>query len=490
MKRILFLAFILYISLNKCLNAKNDDNKYVIAVRNNVAKEHEWMEVVKCLERNHQSATIVIYQDYLSELLPRLRALKPRYVCVVDKPENINRDFVIEGNRMCRNINDGIYDDYIWGIITSYSAKDALRIAEQSAKPFVVKSALASTSELKSGVWFDELVYLDDGIKGNWGEKTKSGGSVNTFKTSKLFKLLPIFRNKWAEIDPDIIITSSHATQKNLEMPFSSGNIKSKNGNLYADFIHPQTMPPTQKPRVYFPVGNCLIGDMNNSRESMAAAWLSSGGATAMLAYVVPTWHGRSGWGALKFWTSAPGKQTLAQAAFLNRQDMLTQQKRKNPQFLTINPDFKTYGNDNVRNKIENKVKHYSPNNSDQDDIGFIYDRDVLVYYGDPAWDVKLKNIPEYDGYCFDLKIKGKKHIITLKTNPSFSIEKVNGKGFKEEHVGDIPIAYFFPVRINNPKLIENKDNLDCVFDENFLLIYDKDIVPNKEYKIILTQYK
>jgi hypothetical protein len=73
-----------------------------------------------------------------------------------------------------------------------------------------------------------------------------------------------------------------------------------------------------------------------------------------------------------------------------------------------------------------------------------------------------------------------------LKTKDNFSIEKTSGKGFKDEHVCDIPIAYFFPERIFSPEIVSNKNNLDIAFDENFLLVYDKDLEPGKEYTIII----
>ena len=119
------------------------------------------------------------------------------------------------------------------------------------------------------------------------------------------------------------------------------------------------------------------------------------------------------------------------------------------------------------------------------DDIGFVFDRDVVVYYGDPAWDVRTQHVSDNPNYEFNFETTGDRYIVTLTTNDNFSIDRASGKGFKEEHVKDIPLAFFFPERIFNSSILENKSNLDIAFDENFLLIYNQNIEPNKTYKVV-----
>lgn len=479
MKKLLFITIVM---LSNMLQAQNRPNEYVIAASEAIKNDSEWMAVVDALKKLHPDAVVINYQDSLKELLPSLRELRPRYLAVIDKPQNINRDFVTQGNRMSRIIDNDIYEDYIWGIITGYSPKDALRIIHQSKEPFVLKTALSSITEVSSGEWFDKFAWIDDHVKGKWGEKMNPLDTVSIYSTENLNDLLPIFHKKWEEIDPDVIITASHATQDNLSLPFSAGHLVAKDGQLYAKYKVPETIARTNKPRLYLPIGNCLIGDMNNSPQSMATAFLSSGGSTAMLGYVVLTWYGRNGWGALKYFLSNPGKHTLAEAAFLNRQDMLTQEYRKNPLLLEIVFDFETLG-ENYNRAIKMKLTE----KPSKDDIGFIYDRDVVVYYGDPSWDVRSQHVSRDPGYEFNFEKKGDQYTITLTTNNSFSIERSSGKGFKEEHVKDIPLAYFFPERIFNPSIVKNSSEFDITFDENFLLIYSQNIEPNMTYTITLS---
>lgn len=481
MKKLLFITVVMLATM---LQAQYKSTNCVIAASEAVKNDMQWMTVVHELQKAHPLSVVINYQDSLKELLPLLQELRPRYLCVVEKPENINRDYVIEGNRMSRTIDDDIYDDYIWGIITGYSAEDALRIIHQSQQPFVIKSALSSITEVSSGEWFDKFAWVDDHVKGKWGEKKNPLDTVDIYKTDALSNLLSIFHKKWEEIDPDLIVTASHATQNNLEMPYSVGNIVAKDGQLYAKYKEPEAITGTNKPRVFLPIGNCLIADMNSTNQSMAAAFLSSGGATSILGYVVSTWYGRNGWGALKYFLANPGKHTLAEAAFLNRQDMLTQEYRKDPRILDVVPDFATFG-DGANRDIHPKLTEILSEKPSMDDIGFVFDRDVVVYYGDPAWDVRTQHVSDNPNYEFNFETTGDRYIVTLTTNDNFSIDRASGKGFKEEHVKDIPLAFFFPERIFNSSILENKSNLDIAFDENFLLIYNQNIEPNKTYKVV-----
>ena len=119
------------------------------------------------------------------------------------------------------------------------------------------------------------------------------------------------------------------------------------------------------------------------------------------------------------------------------------------------------------------------------DQVGFWHDRDVLAYYGDPKWNVRLQEIPEETDFTVTSKVKGKKCIITIKTKENFSLERMKGDKFKQEHVLDLPFSYFFPERLNNPRLAAGQD-WKAVVDENFLIIYNPDFKPNMTYEVVL----
>ena len=455
---------------------------YVVVTSKKVQADGEWMKVVEALAKRHK-ATVLYYDKQPRELLAELRRLTPRYVAVVEKPENLNREFVMEGHRLSREIDDDIYADYLWGIITGYSATDAMRMVEGSAKPFVIHTALNTTAELSDGKYFDRFAFMNDGgTPGGWGEKTTRNGEVKNEQINK-WEILNKWVEKYKEIDPDLLVTSSHATEKNLEMPFTVGNLKPRGGRLYADFMTPEFLEGTAHPRVYFAAGNCLIGNIDNDPESMAVAWLSGMDATSMVGYVVTTWYGRNGWGGLKYWVANAGRLTLAQAVYLNQQDMLRTENEWHPKMLTVNYPFSEidFGE---REMFEKQFKAVTGQQPTKDQMGFVHDRDVVVLYGDPAWDVKMQN-PKPLGYRVDFKIKGKQCFVTITTNEYFDGGLMRGGKLKQEHVTDIPFAYYFPKRVNNPCLAGGQ-KWEVAVAEDFLLLYNCDFERNKKYTILL----
>ena len=117
--------------------------------------------------------------------------------------------------------------------------------------------------------------------------------------------------------------------------------------------------------------------------------------------------------------------------------------------------------------------------------VGFWHDREVLVYYGDPKWNVKLQSVESECDYTISTTTTDNNYIITITTDEDFSLERMRGDKFKQEHVLDLPFNYFFPERLNNPRLADG-ETWDAVVDENFILVYNADFEPNSTYRITL----
>ncbi len=470
---------------------KSADEAYVVITSEAVQNDAEWMAVANALKGKH-SADIVCYKSSPVELIDTLRKLNPRYVAIVEKPENIGRDYVIEFNLASRKLDEDIYADFMWGIITGYDAKAAMRMVENSTEPLVIKDAVATIMELNSAKWFDNYAWVDDHTKGLWGEKRGRESEIVT-DTVAAEQVLRKFTDIYQAFDPDLIVTAAHATQQNLEMPYSLGNLKPREGKLYAEdrfTLKEWDLVESGKRRVYAAVGNCLIGDMNNTPNSMASAWLSGSNAATMLGYVVTTWHGRNGWGALKYWVTNPKRYTLAEATFINQQDFLHQQHQWYPQLIEERYNYCEGFKEELTTAAERLSEVLGrelnlDNAEDWDMVGFWHDRDVLAYYGDPEWRVMLQSVEGEEDYTITSQKRGDKYVITVTTGANFDIEQMRGDKFKQEHVLDLPFSYIFPERLSSPTLAEGQ-NWEVALDENFILVYNADFEPNNSYEIVL----
>ena len=453
--------------------------------------DEAWKEVANTIALKH-NAEVVTFVELPREALDALRSNNPRYVAIVDMPENIGRDYVIDLHMMCREVDNDIYGDFMWGIITGYDAAAAMRMVDNSTEPLLVKDAVATIMELNSAKWFDNYAWVDDHTRGLWGYKNGRNGEIITDTVAKE-QVLDKFRELYEAYDPDLIVTAAHATQQNLEMPYSLGHIKPRNGKLYTQNIftgEERDIVESGKRRVYTAVGNCLIGDMNNTNESMAAAWMNGSNVATMIGYVVTTWHGRSGWGALKYWVTNPERYTLADAVYINQQDFLHQQNEWYPELINERYEYCDKFMEElttVANRLSEVLgREVDMNNAaDWDMMGFWHDRDVLVYYGDPMWKINLQSVEKENDYTVNSSVRADKCVVTITTGANFSLERMAGDKFKQEHVLDLPFSYIFPERLVNPRLAED-ESWDAVVDENFLLVYNPEFEPNSTYEIVI----
>lgn len=468
-------------------------NDYLVLASEEVTNDTEWKKVVDELLKRHQ-ASLLTYKEAPGELLTAISEQAPRYICIVEKPENLNRKYIIDWNIASRKIDPDIYLDCLWGIVTGENASAAMKMLKNSAEPFVVKTGIATVTELSSAKWFDRLGWVDDHREGIIGEKQGKGQSVS-YRQVAPEQTLPEFVNLYKKYQPDFMLTASHATEKNLEMPYSDGNIIPENGYFYAvpmlkekkirmkrDSLSTLITPNEEKPFLCMPIGNCLIGNMNNDKYSMASTWISNYHATTFIGYVVTTWHGRNGWGTLKYFLTTPGKYTPSESFFLNMQDMIYRMNKWNPNFLEV--PFDHYAENSFKQGQED-AKVFLENEITFDELGFWHDLNVLAYYGDPKWNVRLQEIPEENDYTVSSKREGDQLIITIKTNENFSLSRMTGDKFKSEHVDDLPFCYIFPERLNSPELAK-KLPWETVVTKDAIYIYNPSFKPNLEYTITL----
>lgn len=227
--------------------------EYVVLASMAVKNDAAWMNVVNALQEKHK-AEVLFYNKAQRERLGELKSLRPRYVAIVDKPENLEVSVVVDIHCLSREVDEDIFEDFLWGIITGYDAEAAMKMVNNSTESLVIKDAIASISELKSAKWFDRFGWVDDHTENLWGEKMGVGQQVTTGTVPG--QLIETFVDLYVKYDPDLVVTASHATEWNLEMPYSDGTITPRNGKLMANSDKGQKeIKNTGKRRVYFPVG-------------------------------------------------------------------------------------------------------------------------------------------------------------------------------------------------------------------------------------------
>ena len=387
---------------------------YAVVVSKATAADAEWARVVAALQKKYD-ARVIVYSDSVGQARAELARQLPRYACFVARPEEASREFVIQVHRLTRRLDDDPYTGVIWGILTGYDAADALRIAARS-EPLVIRRAAAGTGiplEL-----FDEGVWYSEGEKGVYEQKGASGKiERKTGPADSTRELVDALNN----FHPDLFFTSGHATEHDWQLGYSyrNGQFRCRDGVLRGiDLDRHAIAIDSPNPKVYLPLGNCLMGHIAD-RQSMALAFMHSGGVHQMCGYVVSTWYGYGGWGIKDYFFGQPGRFTLAEAFYANQQALVHELESRFPDSARTDLDqFNIETDPGVLDRIAQKLGYKQWNDHVKDNVGLLWDRDTVAFYGDPAWEARLapheqpwdQSLTEQDG-TFTFRVTAKQDV-------------------------------------------------------------------------------
>jgi len=420
--------------------APSSTGSYAVVVSGATRADTEWKQVVDALVAKHKATTIV-YQNGVEESLPSLSKQHPRYTCFVSRPSEATRQFVANVHRLTRKLDDDPYTDTLWGILTGFDAKCALRVAKHD-QPLTVRKVASGTEiamdMVEEGVWYCEL-------KKNRMVRKRSGGKpVEEKGPNDTTKALVDTLN---EYHADLFVTSGHATERDWQIGFAyrNGSFRSKAGKLVGHDTHGKTHPiNSTNPKVYLPIGNCLMGHVDGP-DAMALAWMNSAGVYQMIGYTVPTWFGYAGWGCLDYFVEQPGRYTFIEAFLANHHALI--------------------------HRLENGVGSQR---------GLQFDRDVLAFYGDPAWAVRMADGPR----AFEQELNVDDGIYTFKicgNRGEDSFKPINANGSQR---GWRPIVEFLPFRLKDIEIVDD-GGLDPVITDDFILIPNpREYDPGRRYEI------
>lgn len=471
---------------------------YVVLVSKSVQQDVEWQPVVDELVQRHQ-AVVLSFENRISEQKVKLSELAPRYVAIVEKSEQLNRDFIIDLNRTSRTIDEDIYPDFLWGIITGYDGAAALDLVRNAEIKQEVGSALLSNvADFEKNPYFEKLAFTNDDQQ--WGVKSNGQDTlVLSPKWQTPERLTENYLNWYQKNDPEFLMFRPTTLQNSLNFVTNSKNGVGRafpNKGQLSLCNKPLTLGGTAK--VCLVEG--LLANTFGTNENVMTALMKQANVTALLGCWDFSTHMRSVWGTLKYWITIPGNVTLSQAHYINQLEIIDKLNKWHPEFLdetypycdTISKMVLHFyhSQDPVRKRVTElmgDLDHYV------DISGFIRERDVIIYYGDPKWDVTVKDWNQRIPYTIDYVIKGRKCIVTVKTTSEYSWEAVCGDLRKDYDVfreggtiGPLPLYGFFPQRLKNPRFAKQNTEWEGVIDENIFMITNAYFEPNQTYKIVL----
>ncbi len=268
---------------------------YAVVMRQSTYDDPAWQPVADALLTRY-GGELFLWNSYLGEVQSDVASFEPTHIGFVCDMATASASFVQSHVwNFTRALDGDTYCDAIWGIITGYTAEDALNLVTEPYG-FDVKTVLGGTSSCDlayytQGICTNEATYGRYYVKHSDSEETTTFDDGPTDRTEWLVTML----NEGIDIfdyDPvDIFYTSGHGNHNMWQMHYPDagleGYFRSYNGQVYGDPHSGADIdinaPP---PRIYFGLGNCYIGKILGG-SSMAPSWIHTGGAYQYTGYVI-----------------------------------------------------------------------------------------------------------------------------------------------------------------------------------------------------------
>lgn len=453
--------------------ARAAEGGYAVVASKATLADAGWKAVTQALLDKHKGR-LIEYDTSVADALAKLKDPHPRYVCFVARPSEAGKQFVADVHRLVTKIDDDPYADALWGILTGHDAANALRIAKR-AEPLTVRKSAAGTEialeMCQEGLWYCELNAGKVVRKKPGGQAEESKGPADS--TAALVASLN-------EYQADLFVTSGHATERDWQIGYRyrNGSFRSKAGKLTgydtAGKTHEINSP---NPKVYLAVGNCLMGHIDGP-DAMALGWINSAGVHQMVGYTVPTWFGYAGWGCLDTFVEQPGRYTLAEAFLANHHALVHRLATEFADLLPLEPK------PGQRPALPPAATQRADRRALMAGLGLLHDRDVVAFYGDPAWQARMADAPK----AYDQTLTEKDGTFTLEILPrrgDKSFGPVNTNGSQR---GGRPFVAFLTRRVGKVRIVEGQDLKPLVTDDFILVPNPGTCDPARKYRVIFRE--
>ncbi len=455
------------------------DRSYAVVVSDATYADPAWRPVVDALIAKHAGAAVVQYAGDVDACTDALRRAAPRYAAFVAKPTEAGRHFVVAVSRLTRHLDAGgdPYGDALWGIVTGPTPEAALRVASVR-DPLVIRSGGAGTNldlgAVDAGKWFSE------GTAGLYWTKAAGGPPVkHTDGPADSTRELVDYLN---DDHPDLFVTSGHASEHvwALGYKYKNGKFASHDGQMFGVDLAGHRYPVrSPNPKVFLAIGNCLMGHVDGP-DSMALGWIGSGGVDQFVGYTVVTWYGAMGWGVNGYLFNDPGRHDLAEAFYFSNQCVLHDLATRFPKAAGLDlplPESDGKSPDKTMDDFEAALAAAAgpaTGKGEQDRFGLMWDRDVVAFYGDPAWDARL--VARGPRVTTTVTHDGDAYTLAVSADGRVKLDK--------------PLAVLLPQRVSHVRdvTVTAGGDLRPLVTGNFAMLFNlKAVEPGKAYTVTFT---
>lgn len=374
-KRLISIIFVLLllsaISVNSQTNITKDFGiyqdpslNYAVVIKQSTYDNPEWQAVVDTLLERYDGQ-LFIWNVSLYDVQDDVSAFHPTHIGFVCELSTASPSFVrYTVWPFTRVLDDDVYCDAIWGIITGYNTEDALNLVT-GPTGFDVKTVLGGTGSC-------DLNYYTQGVRTYEATYNQYAVKYPDSLAATEYYDGPTDRTEWLvtminegidffNYDPvDIFYTSGHGGHNvwRLHYPSSGleGYFRSSNGQVYGDpYTGPDININSDNPKIYFGLGNCNIGQIQGG-GSMAPSWIHTGGAYQYTGYLIGEGGNSCQHGGTKaYFYKVARNYTWAEAYFLANQalkfDMINNTPGANPPDLNGSA---LYGDPGMEVKMSN----------------------------------------------------------------------------------------------------------------------------------------
>ncbi len=415
--------------------------RYAIIVSNATHADSGWAEVVDALASRH-TGQVFTYASNISETQAAVATYEPDYVAFVCTVPEANATFVqSHAWPYMRGLDADPFCDAIWGIVTGCESADALRIVTGPTQ-MTIRTMLGGTSSCNvnsypQGIGTNEVTYgryylkHPDSVKSyvcDDGPRDRTNWLVDMINGDSL-----IFDDT-----VDIFVTSGHGNHNIWVMHYPSGEEgyfrSSGMGRLYGDpYSGSDVDIISSHPKIYFALGNCKVGKIQEN-GSMMPAWIRNGGAYLATGYVINEGSQSYQHGATKAYFCLQDHCAWPEAFFLGNCVFRFDLDNHTPG-VTSPPDFSGAG-----------------------------------MYGDPAIDARIPNAGTYDTLLYTKELvvsPGYDHdTITFR----ITMNKNGRPGYTGKWGYRSPIIRL-PFRVDSVEIIDTNADTAVIAD-NFVLMY------------------